>query len=251
MLAAGGLGHFWSLAVEEQFYICWPTLVLFLPRAWLGRAFLAAVFSAPVFRLVVYLLTGNAVGGALTPACLDTLGAGALLALLQHRRGLVATGRVATHCLWSALAGFAVLWSLQLAGCLPHAADLALGGAFVSLAGVWAVNRAAVGFGGVVGAILSSRPVVYLGSISYGIYVWHNFIAWFVSRAQKSLGIWLRFPFEHGAAQFLCVTCGAVAMASFSWFLLEKPLNSLKQYFPYNSKPARKTGPAPAPLVSA
>jgi peptidoglycan/LPS O-acetylase OafA/YrhL len=46
----GPLSHFWSLAVEEQFYLLWPWLIVFAPRRFLHGIILMTVISAPVFR---------------------------------------------------------------------------------------------------------------------------------------------------------------------------------------------------------
>ena len=82
--------HFWSLSVEEQFYICWPWLALFLPRKLLFPAGLAMISAGPLFRLS-YILSGykNMTGLATyisTPSSLDHLGAGVVLAMFTHMR---------------------------------------------------------------------------------------------------------------------------------------------------------------------
>ena len=43
----GAISHFWSLAVEEQFYLAWPWLIVFAPRRWLVPAIVAAIAVAP------------------------------------------------------------------------------------------------------------------------------------------------------------------------------------------------------------
>src|SRR6201984_2088865 len=74
--------HFWSLAVEEQFYLVWPFLILLVPRSRLIAVVIAIIVSSPLFRLIglVACINGTALGGA-TPASLDALGLGSLLAL--------------------------------------------------------------------------------------------------------------------------------------------------------------------------
>src|SRR5262249_3556155 len=77
--------HFWSLSVEEQFYLVWPWLMLFVPRSWLKPVALLTVSAALGFRLS-YVLSGytNMKGLATyisTIPNLDNLGMGALLAM--------------------------------------------------------------------------------------------------------------------------------------------------------------------------
>ena len=76
------LAHFWSLAVEQQFYLFWPFVVILAPRANLERIIFILIALAPAFRLTLYSagLTNFAQFNVLTFANLDSLGMGALVA---------------------------------------------------------------------------------------------------------------------------------------------------------------------------
>jgi peptidoglycan/LPS O-acetylase OafA/YrhL len=92
----------------------------------------------------------------------------------------------------------------------------------------WLVARAGQGFGGIVGRFLACKPLVYVGSISYGLYVYHAAIPGF-------LGRWdLPWP-DRSLGRLALVVVLSIAIASFSWFAMERPLNNLKKYFPYLS----------------
>src|SRR5205823_2894203 len=81
--------HLWSLAVEEQFYLAWPWLILFLPRAGLVPVILAFIVVAPLTRYVMVINDFPHLAAFwATPSCLDTLGIGALLAVLTRYRDL-------------------------------------------------------------------------------------------------------------------------------------------------------------------
>jgi peptidoglycan/LPS O-acetylase OafA/YrhL len=82
--------------------------------------------------------------------------------------------------------------------------------------------------GGAGGWLLGWRPLVYLGSISYGIYVWHAMIPAFV-----------RFP-APGLARFLWLSMASIVMASLSWYLYERPILRLKERVPYMSGRERR-----------
>ena len=58
---SGPIAHFWSLAVEEQFYFIWPAVVLLCPRKWLIRIATCGIAAAVVFDLALIELGANAV----------------------------------------------------------------------------------------------------------------------------------------------------------------------------------------------
>ena len=93
----------------------------------------------------------------------------------------------------------------------------------VSLSAAWIVGRAAAGFTGSVGATLLSRPVVYVGTISYGLYLFHGFIPYVLGRYIEGF-IDLPWP-----ARFVMLTLATVTVASLSWKLFEAPILSLKE----------------------
>ena len=88
----GYFSYFWSLAVEEQFYLIWPFLILILPKKWLLPSVALAILGAPVYRFSVYQLSHRDISpfdlkaGTLTPANLDSLCMGAMLAIFWHNR---------------------------------------------------------------------------------------------------------------------------------------------------------------------
>ncbi len=80
----GSAGHLWSLAVEEQFYLLWPWVILFLPRRWLLPTIIIFIGIAPLFRFTSTVVGVNLVAiWVLTPGACDALCLGALLAYLN------------------------------------------------------------------------------------------------------------------------------------------------------------------------
>ncbi len=169
--------HFWSLAVEEQFYIIWPLLVLAL--AWwhrrsgrsLRRTMLAglALLAVPSLLYSVYL-TGAAPGEAYFVSTTRAweLAIGAALAIIAPR--LAALPRaVRVPAVWGGLAAIGIAAvGYDSATAFPGVAALlpTLGAAAIIAAGVGPDGTAA-------GRMLAIRPMRWIGALSYSLYLWH------------------------------------------------------------------------------
>ncbi len=218
---------FWSLAVEEQFYLVWPLLVLCIRPQRLFSIILILVTLAPLYRLTGHLLSWNSNAIRWLPfGCLDTLGMGALLGYMWHIYGPDSqkTREFIGSCLIVgvplAIVGAmfdnpshlgASEWGITVS-------DLADACLFSGL-----VYSAARGISGTLGRVLLNPVIAYLGTLSYGIYVLHPFVKGVISRYE--LDVFIPEPLRPGL--WLLAT---VAAASLSWFLLERPAVSLKRY---------------------
>ena len=207
----GSISHLWSLAVEEQFYLVWPIVVLAAPQRRLPAIIAATIVAAPITRLLI----GGPMNSVLPTSCLDSLGAGALLALPAMRIPMMRVGFAA------GLPVLAVSLALRYAGFtgVPFEVALDLG---VSLSAAWMVGSAAQGLGGLAGLVLSARPVVDLGTISYGVYLFHGFMPYVLGRYVTGF---IDMPWPLRA---LLLTTATIAIASVSWQVFEKPLLALK-----------------------
>lgn len=151
--------HMWSLAVEEQFYLVWPALLVVLLR-WRSRLpTVVACLAIASFALTEwYLRTNPKTAFYQMPPRFWELAVGGFVATLSPRR----------LPSWTAWIGLVVLLDACVVplpfgfpglGALP-----AVGGAVVLIAAI---------HGGAANALLSSRPFVGLGLISYSLYLWH------------------------------------------------------------------------------
>jgi len=193
----------------------------------------------------------------LTPACLDKLGMGALLAFLRYRKPLQfrAWGKHPTYR-WAGAVALPVLYALIKP--LPIA-FVVFGGSLswlwspvvsigLAMFFAWAVHCAAVGFDGVSGWLLETRPLVYLGTISYGVYLYHSFMFLVVPPLLR--GLRLPFP-QHAVTEFALYSCASVVVASLSWTFFERPINDFRQRFGCGTAVAAAgAGPHPTPLES-
>jgi len=218
----------WSLTVEEQFYLIWPWLILYLPRRWILPVILLGIGIAPVFRSAIMWSGRNAWQAAvLTPACLDTLGLGALLAVISQPNYRQLKANVLPIALWLGL----VIFIASSIGYVLHPSDwwIVPLGSSIGLWGMVLIDRAYIGFTAFPGWLFSTAPLTYLGIISYGMYMMHDFIGGFARRV-------LRFAGFHSPSEFtiaICMFLVTIAFASASWQFFEKPINRMKRHFPY------------------
>ncbi len=202
-LAAGFLGiefsstdHLWSLCVEEQFYLIWPLMVLLASRRALPRvAFFMVVGS------ITYKLMGGLAGldwratNFTTFGCLDSLGLGAILAILRHERSEWSRW-VKPFATYSLAFGLPLVLALEAFRFIEPSdvrqyflyqgmIDLGFGLVSVSL-----VNAAANNSTYLIGRALQSGPLVYIGKISYGIYLYHPFLRAALPRLLQAFRQW-------------------------------------------------------------
>ncbi len=215
--------HFWSLAIEEQFYLFWPLIVLWVPRRslWLAATLLIAL--GPVSRWLMLAHGANKIAfGTLTPAYFDFLGLGAFLAIVrvQPRAPFVLRLFGVTA---SAVIAIGVSFAMNFKGLDVFLWALAFTGL---------VSKASEGFTGSVALLLNSSPLRYLGRISYGIYLYHLPAVVLVEKSLKQLGFTLP---SIGPRRFALAGAVTLALAALSWHFLEAPINRLKRFFPYRT----------------
>jgi peptidoglycan/LPS O-acetylase OafA/YrhL len=218
-----GPGHFWSLSVEEQFYLGWFCAVVVAPRRWLMPTILACLAIGPLYRGLVGGPDANT-PVVLMPGQVDALALGALLACAGRDPAGDAVGRLfRSRTLLAVFLALSVLlaaplWTAQISRALWPLA--------VALASACAIALAAQPFARGRGGPFDWPAVRHLGRISYGVYVYHYFVPW-------TLGLkWPVFADPHGPAQKLSTavvsTLITLALAEASWRLVERPVLRLK-----------------------
>ncbi len=231
----GRVGHFWTLAVEEQFYLFWPWLVLFAPRKKLIFTILGIILLAPLYRYYAVtrypgdFVKGFYTTGVLTFASLDSLGMGALLAIV-YRLDREILRKYLTKFVLPIGVGLLLILNLLAYYKLKSRLLITFDDIAYSLIFCWLIGKASMGFKGIPGKILELKPLIYLGKISYGIYVYHNLVPVLLSSIFHQFGA--TYP-ETGWFTFLTSTTITLLIATLSWFLFEKPINNLKRYFRY------------------
>ncbi|AZO15587.1 acyltransferase [Mesorhizobium sp. M2A.F.Ca.ET.043.05.1.1] len=245
------LCHFWSLSIEEQFYLAWPLIVLLAPRRRIEAIAIGVIAFSLAYRLYWPIAANPALArDLLPPASMDALGCGALLAV---RRVRGADAPQWMRLCWPALA-VAFLFVVHsdpgtansawewprwaLVQVLPLVPMLAI------------VAACSNGLRGTIGRLAELPPLLWLGRISYGVYLYHSILLACAVRAQPWIPVNVS---EQGPGRFLVAGTATVVVASLSWVFFEKPLNGFKRYFPYvapahprSASEALRFGAAPA-----
>jgi peptidoglycan/LPS O-acetylase OafA/YrhL len=216
--------HIWSIAVEEQFYLIWPLL---LPR--LGRRVPWVIMSLLVIAFGVRLIIPRL--DLLLTRC-DGLALGAALAWYsqQRRRSLLTTPSAKAFRI-------TILVAVVVYACWRR---LTAGPPFYDLMSLWraptilAVNLAAALLileileraGTPLLAPLRGRALVYIGQISYGIYLYHLLVFWIAD------GLQVRFGWQRTNLFNVLVVLTCLAVASASWHFIEQPILRFRKRFP-------------------
>jgi peptidoglycan/LPS O-acetylase OafA/YrhL len=241
------LSHFWSLAIEEQFYFVWPSIVRRLTDRALGWVCFGGILLPLILRVSEIVPTFGAPDFyyRVTPFHMEGLCAGAALALLNARGNLhryrawfvtaIAVGCLGIGCTihWSQVA---VLQRTVLTLCAI---------VFFGLIGLCLLG-ARGSFG--LSKVFSVGPLRTMGSYSYFIYVFHVWVLVFVQAAADSLlrNTWMgrRGEFRH-LFEMLISLLILVATGALSKRYIEDPILGLKRFFSYG----RRQNPTGAPLA--
>jgi peptidoglycan/LPS O-acetylase OafA/YrhL len=219
-MATGALGVTWSLAVEEQFYLVWPLVVRFFTESQLRKIAIAVICVSPVLR---FFLSQHHVNIYSNTVCrLDGLMAGALLALVVRSVSFFPT-KFLTRA-WIVL-----LVSAPIALAIDAAFQAQwIVFTFTALASVAFVYLALFSTQKWLHAVLTTRFLVYTGTISYGIYLLEKI----------PLDAARSFHLDKYGILALPVTAAVTyIMAVVSWNVLEKPFLKLKRLFEPRTAP--------------
>jgi peptidoglycan/LPS O-acetylase OafA/YrhL len=225
------VGHTWSLSVEEQFYLIWPAVVL-LARSRKAIVIAAAVvLLAPVIRIAEWELmrwAGDGIGARFETVA-DAIAVGCVLAGVRARLH-------ATRVYMRALASPAFLLvplATFAANTLAQHPLVYFGAAFslvnvgVALCIDWCVTFSE----GTLGRLLNARPLVFVGWLSYSLYLWQQP---FFNRASSAAVA--AFPLN------LALACG---LALLSYYLVEQPSLRLRRRIEARFIRAAPQPPAP------
>jgi peptidoglycan/LPS O-acetylase OafA/YrhL len=245
------LRHFWSLAIEEQFYLLWPFIV-FWARSW--RRVMTAALAGTLLSLGVRSLLvvyGRGTWFHTTLCALDALLPGGALALLVRSRFRDRTLRLGLPVFLVAMA--IVLWQ-NLRPPFFHPSELHFfhpdHSHFLGTVGLTLIS---IGYAGLIAAaqrpesfvrrIFSNRVLCFFGTYSYGLYVFHYSLDAAFTHRLRGFLVARHVPL----AASICLTALllaalSTAIAYVSYHLYEKRFLQLKRFFPYRRRPSLTDG---------
>ena len=199
-------GHTWSTSTQEQFYLFWPSVILLLGRRQGLYAALAVMLLCPVIRFSIWMIEPGFYKATFfyPHMIIDAIATGAALACARpwlQRQGFY------QRLLGSRL--FLLVPPALLLGCLmivkPHL-NAVFGIGIRNLGMALCLDWAMTNDKGWAGRLLNSRPLVFLGTISFSVYLWQQL---FIS------------PHPAAQAPYNLLALGLVAVASY--YLIEQP----------------------------
>jgi len=217
----------WSLQIEEQFYLLYPVIVLFLSHLHLRKLLIACVVAAPLLRLfLMFFVTGSGEARyVLTPCRMDSLALGGLVALLvrsplahmltltQVRTGALLSGAVVSFC-----AVISTDFGSPIMSSVGYTAIGITSALLLTMVVLWPSNMPA--------KWLRWRPLVYTGQVAYGLYLLHGPSSW-VARSfiERLTGLEIK---GHSGLSVPVTFVSAFIAAGLSWRFFESPILSLK-----------------------
>ncbi len=232
--------HTWTLAIEEQFYMLWPLMVRTVPRR--GLALLCAAIAVGSVALRDMGMSWDVL-----PARCDGFAMGALLALIMSGHHSSAESR---ENLFFVLITTVVVAGAAVALCLwaPQGVPTPWGEFRFPSGGGWMVGPLNALFFGLIGVVILNagrewlgflrwRPLVYLGTISYGLYLYHIPVRFAVEAVFRTLGSGHSVDASRPLFRSIIELTVSITVASLSWRFIEKPVLGLKGRFHHRVEP--------------
>ena len=233
------LAHLWSLAVEEQFYILWPWLLILISKKLLP--YLITLFLIIGISTNYIFVDKGWWTMIFTPACFDAFAIGGFLSWLTiFRQDIIVAIQPKFKWIFAAVMLFFILDVLDYSF-LPRRTTHALLAISIIYYCLFKNNKLVANF------VLNNKWLIRIGKISYGVYLYHLFVpelwkniidkfaSWNIDLLynkavpQMIKPLWL-FIQEFSFLMIICIV---------SWEIIEKPINKLKKNF--ENKPSKKT----------
>jgi len=230
--------HFWSLAIEEQFYLAWPLVVWLLaanPRLFLTFSLAAAIASFG--GRIIASLSGASpiVMTVLTPFQLDALAIGGFLAVyLRQPDGEAGARRIIVPMTLSGIGLLLLQFGVRQFSEYGNAVESLRSGAFHLLLAALLLKALCAPTSSVWSRFFRSSPMIVLGKYSYGLYVYHHFFSYYFSKhgTEFALASVIGSRTAALAIQAIGGMAASMAIAWLSYEYFEKYFIQLKRFWP-------------------
>ena len=226
--------HFWSLAIEEQFYLLWPLVVWFCPsRRRLIGVTVSLISLCCILRFsACWTHFSTEYCYVLTPTRVDAILLGVVLALIRHDRIYKRLERFAKY---AALAGITVMMILVARFPLVAPTAYLLAACEISIVNLTstAIIVAVLEEGSFLCQICSVRWICWLGSLTYGLYIFHYvYHGWFANSFIYTLAAYISLPVAYFVSTAIAF-CLTLLLAVLSYRFIERPAMNLKSRIKY------------------